>query len=201
MTGMSGFGTTGSVVSVGLDGCVGVVCVSVGSVTAGVSGVSGSTGSSGPTTGGRFSIRRGSIWMVIGDPCCAGTFAVVDFSVPVPGLTGMGWDSDEVDSASDAHNCAVGCAPRAGTSGGGEVADCVPVPDELVGVAAVSVPGDREDCASRILGAEMVGVCPMMTAAAQPDTVRKTAAAAAAMIGRRSERHWRFSNRRCSVLS
>ncbi len=30
MTGMSGFGTTGSVVSVGLDGCVGVVCVSVG---------------------------------------------------------------------------------------------------------------------------------------------------------------------------
>ena len=131
--------------------------------------------------------------MVIGDPCCAGTFAVVDFSVPVPGLTGMGWDSDEVDSASDAHDCAVGCAPRAGTSGGGEVADCVPVPDELVGVAAVSVPGDREDCASRILGAEMVGVCPMMTAAAQPDTVRKTAAAAAAMIGRRSHRHWRFS--------
>lgn len=33
----------------------------------------------------------------------------------------------------------------------------------------------------------------MMTAAAQPDTVRKTAAAAAAMIGRRSDRHWRFS--------
>lgn len=44
-------------------------------------------------------------------------------------------------------------------------------------------------------------MCPMMTAAAQPDTVRKTAAAAAAMIGRRSDRHWRFSNRRCSVLS
>jgi hypothetical protein len=111
MTGMSGFGTTGSVVSVGLEGCVGVDCVFVGSVAVGLSGV---TGSSGPTADGRFSIRSGGICTVIGEPCCTVAVPVGDFSTPTLGISDVGKGLGESDSGSGDHGV-VGRTPSAGT--------------------------------------------------------------------------------------